>query len=264
MVRSRADIVEGEDPVSARAKLRATVDQFVPDPEERTWVEARLAHLLALEERTARDPEDLFGAWRRFFERIAEGQPVVMVFEDLQWADPSLLDFIEYLLNWSRGFPIFVISLARPDISDRFPSWAAGRRGVSTIYLEPLRREDMERLLDGLVPGLPDAVREAILDRAEGVPLYAMETVRMLLDRGLLIEEESAYRLAGPIEDLAVPESLHALIAARLDGLPAEERSLLQGASVIGQTFSVAAIAAGSGRHEAVGDDTPSALERQQ
>jgi len=250
MVRSRAEIVEGEDTASARAKLRASVEAFVPDPEERTWVEARLAHLLALEERTARDPEDLFGAWRRFFECIAEREPVVMVFEDLQWADPSLLDFIEYLLNWSRGFPILVISLARPEISDRFPSWAAARRGVSTIYLEPLRREDMERLLDGLVPGLPDPVRQAILDRAEGVPLYAMETVRMLLDRGLLVEEESAYRPAGPIEELAVPESLHALIAARLDGLPAKERALLQDASVVGKTFSVAGVAAVSGRDE--------------
>jgi tetratricopeptide (TPR) repeat protein len=251
MVRSRAGIVEGEDQASARSKLRQTIEEFVPDLEERSWMEARLAHLLALEERTARDPEDLFGAWRRFFERIADVEPVALIFEDLQWADPALLDFIEYLLNWSRGYPIFVMSLARPDISDRFPSWAAARRGVSTMYLEPLRREDMEQLLDGLVPGLPDPVRQAILDRAEGVPLYAMETVRMLLDRGLLIQEESAYRPAGPIEELAVPESLHALIAARLDGLPPEERALLQDASVIGKTFSVGAASAVSGRDEA-------------
>jgi len=264
MVRSRADIVEGEEPQAARAKLRQTVEEFVPDPEERTWVEARLAHLLALEERQARDPEDLFGAWRRFFERIAEREPVVMIFEDLQWADPALLDFIEYLLNWSRGFPIFVMSLARPEISDRFPSWAAARRGVSTMYLEPLRREDMEKLLDGLVPGLPDPVRQAILDRAEGVPLYAMETVRMLLDRGLLIEEESSYRPAGPIEDLAVPETLHALIAARLDGLPPEERALLQDASVIGKTFSVAAVAAVSGRDEASLESNLASLVRKE
>jgi class 3 adenylate cyclase len=95
MIRSRAGIVEGEEPGSARAKLRGAVEEFVSDPEERGWIEARLAHLLALEDRTARDPEDLFGAWRAFLERIAEREPVVMVFEDLQWADPSLLDFIE-------------------------------------------------------------------------------------------------------------------------------------------------------------------------
>ena len=264
MVRSRAGIVEGEDPASARSKLRQTIEEFVPDLEERSWMEARLAHLLALEERTARDPEDLFGAWRRFFERIADVEPVVLIFEDLQWADPALLDFIEYLLNWSRGYPIFVMSLARPDISDRFPSWAAARRGVSTMYLEPLRREDMERLLDGLVPGLPDPARNAILDRAEGVPLYAMETVRMLLDRGLLIQEESAYRPAGPIEELAVPESLHALIAARLDGLPPEERALLQDASVIGKAFTVAALAAVSGRDESSLESNLASLVRKE
>jgi tetratricopeptide (TPR) repeat protein len=264
MVRSRAGIVEGEDQASARQKLHSTVEEFVPDTEERGWIEPRLAHLLALEDRTARDPEDLFGAWRRFFERIAEREPVLLILEDLQWADPSLLEFVDYLLNWSRGFPIFVMCLARPEVSDRYPSWAAARRGVSTMYLEPLRREDMQRLLDGLVPGLPEAVRSAILDRAEGVPLYAVETVRMLLDRGLLVQEESAYRLAGPIEDLAVPESLHALIAARLDGLPAEERTLLQDAAVIGKTFSVPALAAVSGRDEAGLQSNLSSLVRKE
>jgi class 3 adenylate cyclase/tetratricopeptide (TPR) repeat protein len=251
MVRSRVGIVEGEDASSSRQKLRAAVEEFVVAPEEWSWIESRLAHLLALEDRTAREPEDLFGAWRRFFERMAERDPVVLIFEDLQWADASLMEFIDYLLNWSRGHPIFVVCLARPDVSDRYPQWAAARRGVSTMYLEPLRRQDMDHLLGGLVPGLPEPVRAAILDRAEGVPLYAVETVRMLLDRGLLVQEESAYRLAGPIEDLAVPETLHALIAARLDGLPAEERTLLQDAAVIGKTFSEPALAAVSGRDEA-------------
>jgi tetratricopeptide (TPR) repeat protein len=264
MVRSRTEIVEGEDPASARQKLRATVAEFVPDTEERGWIESRLAHLLALEDRTAREPEDLFGAWRRFFELIAEREPVVMIFEDLQWADPSLLEFIDYLLNWSRGHPIFVMCLARPEVSERYPQWASARRGVSTMYLEPLSREQMEQLLDGLIPGLPDTVRTAVLDRSEGVPLYAVETVRMLLDRGLLVQEESVYRPAGPIQDLAVPESLHALIAARLDGLPAEERSLLQDAAVIGKTFSVPALAAVSGRSEASLEANLSSLVRKE
>jgi class 3 adenylate cyclase/tetratricopeptide (TPR) repeat protein len=250
MVRSRAGITEGEDPSSARTRLQATALEFVPDDEERSWVETRLAHLLALEERTAREPEDLFGAWRLFFERMAEQNPVVLVFEDMQWADASLLDFVDYLMNWSRGHPLFVMSLARPEVADRFPAWTAARRGVSTMYLEPLSREHMEELLQGLVPGLPEGVRDAILDRAEGVPLYAVETVRMLLDRGLLVQEGSIYRPTGPIEHLDVPESLHALIAARLDGLPAEERAVLQDAAVIGKTFSAPALAAVSGRSE--------------
>jgi class 3 adenylate cyclase/tetratricopeptide (TPR) repeat protein len=250
MVRSRAGILEAEDQGSARAKLHSTVEEHVPDSDERSWVESRLAHLLALEERTAREPEDLFGAWRLFFERMADKYPVVLVFEDLQWADPSLLDFIDYLLNWSRSHPVFVLSLARPEVADRFPAWAAGRRGVSHMYLDPLERDAMEELLAGLAPGLPEAVVGKVLDRAEGVPLYAVETVRMLLDRGLLVQEGSVYRPTGPIGDLDVPETLHALIAARLDGLPAEERAILQDATVIGKAFSVPALSAVSGRAE--------------
>ena len=175
---------------------------------------------------------------------------MILVFEDMQWADPSLLDFVEYLLNWSRSHPVFVMALARPEILDRFPAWAASRRGVSTMYLEPLGAEAMQSLLDGMVPGLPEAVRSRILGRAEGVPLYAVETVRMLLDRGLLVEEGSVYRPSGPIEDLDVPETLQALIASRLDGLPAEERALLQDAAVVGKTFSVPALAAVTGQAE--------------
>ncbi len=244
MVRSRAGILEGEDTATARHKLHASVEEFVPDPEEAGWVEARMAHLLSLEERTAREPEDLFSAWRLFFERIAQRDPVVMVFEDLQWADPSLIDFIDYLVSWARNHPLFVMALARPEVSERFPGWTTSRRSVSTMYLAPLEPAAMRSLLDGLAPGLPDAVSARILARAEGVPLYAMETVRMLLDRGLLVQEGSVYRPAGPLEELDVPETLHALIAARLDGLPPRERSLIQDAAVLGKTFGLAALAA--------------------
>jgi len=188
MVRGRADIVEGEDESSSLAKLHACVEQWIEDPEERAWVEPRLAHLLGLEERTAREPEDLFSAWRLFFERLADRNPTAMVFEDMQWADRGLLDFIDYLMNWSRNHPFFIMALARPEIAERHPDWAAGRRGSTTLHLEPLSDQDMERLLTGLVPGLPERVTRQILERAEGVPLYAVETVRMLLDRGLLAQ----------------------------------------------------------------------------
>jgi predicted ATPase/class 3 adenylate cyclase len=250
MVRSRAGILEGEDGGTARGKLHDAVAEYVPDPEESVWVEARLAHLLALEERTAREPEDLFSAWRLFFERIAQRDPVVLVFEDLQWADPSLIDFIDYLVSWARNHPLFVMALARPEVTERFPAWTTSRRSVSTMYLAPLEPEAMRSLLDGLVPGLPDAVQAKILARAEGIPLYAMETVRMLLDRGLLVQEGSVYRPSGPIEELDVPETLHALIAARLDGLPEEERGLIQDAAVLGKTFGVASVAAVAGVDE--------------
>jgi class 3 adenylate cyclase len=214
MVRVRARIAEGEETGSAAGKLSATVAEFVHE-DERAWVEERRAHLLGLEEREAPSAEDLFSAWRVFFERLADRNPTVLVFEDLQWADPSLFDFIEYLMTWSRSSSLFVLALGRPEMSDRFPGWTSGRRGVTPIYLEPLGVDPMHELLDGLVPGLPETMEQRILDRAQGVPLYAVETVRMLLDRGLLVRDGSAYRVTGPVDQLAVPETLHALIADR-------------------------------------------------
>ncbi|HSP73523.1 MAG TPA: tetratricopeptide repeat protein, partial [Gaiellaceae bacterium] len=244
MVRMRCRIAEDEEPASAHAKLQATLAETLLDPEERSFVEPRIAHLLGLAEHQARDKQDLFAAWRLFFERLAETYPTVLVFEDMQWADASLLDFVEYLLDWSRNSPIFVLTLARPELLERRPTWGAGLRSFTSLYLEPLSPEAMEALLAGLVPGLPADVRDQILARAEGVPLYAVETVRMLLDRGLLVEDGPAYRPTGPIEALEVPETLHALIAARLDGLPVEERRLLQHGAVLGKTFSRDAAAA--------------------
>jgi class 3 adenylate cyclase/tetratricopeptide (TPR) repeat protein len=242
MVRTRARIAEGEEPATALPKLRAVIEAECADPAEQSWVEPRLAHLLGLEERVAREREDLFAAWRLFYERTAEHRPVVLVFEDMHWADPALLDFVEYLLEWSRAHRLFVLTLARPELLDRRPNWGTGRSSTS-VYLGPLTQESMQELMRGLVPGLPEEAAQQILERAEGVPLYAVETVRMLLDRGLLTQYGEEYRLAGTVETLEVPETLHALIAARLDGLAPEERRLLQDASVLGKTFSKAALA---------------------
>jgi predicted ATPase/class 3 adenylate cyclase len=250
MVRMRCRIAEDEAPSSALAKLQATLTEYVVDDEERRFIEPRLAHLLGLEEHQARAQQELFGAWRLFFERLADADPVAMVFEDMQWADPSLLDFVEYLLQWSRDHRLYVITLARPELVERRPTWGAGSRTFSAIYLEPLPERAMQKLLAGLVPGLPHELRDQILVRAEGVPLYAVETVRMLLDRGLLVQEGSIYRPVGPIETLEVPETLQALIAARLDGLTLDERRLLQDGAVFGKTFTRQALAALSGFDE--------------
>ncbi|MEK6274540.1 MAG: adenylate/guanylate cyclase domain-containing protein [Actinomycetota bacterium] len=247
MVRMRCRIAEDEQPASAREKLRATLEEHLLDPEERAFVEPRLAHLLGLDEAAAGDRQDLFAAWRLFFERLADGSPTVLAFEDMHWADTSLLDFVEYLLEWSRDYPLYVVTLARPELQERRPNWGAGQRNFSSLYLEPLSQAAMQELLEGLVPGLPEQLRAQILARAEGVPLYAVETVRMLLDRGLLVQEGPAYKPTGEIEKLEVPETLHALIAARLDGVSAEERRLLQDGAVLGKTFTQHALAALSG-----------------
>ena len=264
MVRMRARIAEDEEPHSALEKLRATLDEHILDPEDRRFVEPRLAHLLGLEEHEARERQDLFAAWRLFFERLAEVYPTVLMFEDMQWADRSLLDFIEYLLEWSRDHPLYVITLARPEVFERRPTWGAGHRNFTSLHLEPLAAEAMQELLAGLVPGLPEELRAQILARAEGVPLYAVETVRMLLDRGLLVQQGSVYRPVGAIETLAVPETLHALIAARLDGLSADERRILQDGAVLGKTFTRQALAALSRRSEEELEPLLSSLTRKE
>jgi class 3 adenylate cyclase len=264
MVRMRAGILEEEAPETALAKLRTSIEQNIADPEEQSWLEPRLAHLLGLADRTAPDREDLFSAWRLFFERLAEQGPVVLVFEDLQWADNGLLDFVEYLLEWSRSHRLYVLALARPDLAERRPAFGAGGRNATTLSLEPLSEQAMQQLLDGFVPGLPDELRAQILARAEGVPLYAVETVRMLLDRGLLAREGDVYRPTGPIEALDVPETLQALVAARLDGLAPEERRLLQDASVLGKSFTKAGLAALSGIDETELEPLVTALVRKE
>jgi class 3 adenylate cyclase/tetratricopeptide (TPR) repeat protein len=247
MVRTRAAIAEGEGPDAQLEKLHAAVEESIDDPDECRFVEPRLAHLLGLEAAAPADRENLFSAWRLFYERLADEMPTVMVFEDMEWADASLLDFIEYLVDWSKNHPLFVLVLARPDLAERRPTWGAGKRAFTSLYLEPLSSTDMDGLLAGLVPGLPDELRAAIRERAEGVPLYAVETVRMLLDRGLLVPRGSAYEPAGAIGPLEVPETLHALIAARLDGLSADERRVVQDAAVLGKTFALDALAKLSG-----------------
>ncbi len=250
MVRGRAGIVEDEEPSVAAAKLGETLDRHFPDPEERRFVHPRLAHLLGLEERPTGDEQNLFAAARMLFERLAESAPVVLVFEDIHWADSALLDFIEYLLDWSRDHALFILTLARPDLTTRRTSWGAGKRNFTSLALEALPADVMDLLLTGPVPGLPEELRDRILERAEGVPFYAVETVRMLLDRGLLVREGTTYRATQPIETLEVPETLHALIAARLDGLTPDERRVVQDASVLGRTFTTRGLAYMSGLSE--------------
>ena len=223
---------------SALEKLQATIEQHVPDPDERRWVEPRLAHLLGLEEGAPGEQENLFSAWRILFERLAEQGPTILVFEDMQWADTGLLDFLEYLLEWSRGQPLFVARAGPPGA--RRQATDLGRRQAQLRL--PLPRAAPaagdERAPDGARARLSGGAARADPQRAEGVPLYAVETVRMLLDRGLLVPEGNVYRPTGPVGTLEVPETLHALVAARLDSLTQEERRLVQNGAVLGKTFT--------------------------
>ena len=247
MVRRRAGLAEVDDEATTRAALTAMLAQYVAEADERRWLEPRLLTLLGLEDAPSGGREELFAAWRTFFERLAADGTVVMVFEDLQWADDGLLDFVEHLLDWSGSQPLFVVSLARPELLDRRPGWGTDRRGAVAMRLGPLPEEAMRELLAGLVPGLPEAAATRILARADGFPLYAVETVRMLVADGRLEPADGAYRPVGDLGDMDVPGTLHALVAARLDALPPLERTLMQEASVLGQTFTLEALCAVTG-----------------
>src|SRR5947208_16086166 len=142
--------IAADDPSDeARAKRRAAIEEHVPDGEECEWVEPRLQHVLGLTDRVAPDREDLHSAWRLFFERMSETGPVVLLFEDLHWADAALLDFVEYLLDWSRSHPLYVLTLSRPELGERHPTFRTRIRNSTALTLEPLDAEAMDSLLQG-------------------------------------------------------------------------------------------------------------------
>jgi class 3 adenylate cyclase/tetratricopeptide (TPR) repeat protein len=256
MVRQRLQIAE-EDPTAIAAdKLAAGLDGWGGNDAERSLVHESLAQLLGVEyggtERMlARD--ELFAGWRLFFERLAETSPVVMIVEDLHHADAGMLDFIEHLLEWARDVPAFVVTLTRPELEDRRPGWGAGHRNSTTLTLDALDDPAMGTLVASLVPGMPAAARTAIEQRAEGIPLYAVETVRMLIDRDLVQPIDGAYRFVGDVGAvgaLSVPATLQSLLAARLDSLAPEVRKLVADAAVLGGTFSAEALVGVSGESQ--------------
>jgi class 3 adenylate cyclase/tetratricopeptide (TPR) repeat protein len=244
MVRFRAEIAEDDSRALAQRRLDSCLATYVPDDAERRWIAPHLAGLIGLDPAPGGDRQEAFAAWRAFFQRVAESGTTVLVFDDLHWADAGLLDFIEYLVDGSAGWPILVVTLARPPLLDTRLDWGAGRRNYIALHLDPLPPAAMAQLLGALAPGIPREAAERILDRAEGVPLYAVETLRMLVDRGELEAVDGTYQVRGGLERLAVPETLQALVAARLDGLDRPDRALIRDAAVLGQAFRPAALAA--------------------
>ena len=264
MVRRRAQLAETDDDETTRARIADVVTEYIPDEADRRWVEPALLTLLGLEPAPAGGRDVLFAAWRIFFERIALKGTVVLLFEDLQWADSGLLDFIDHVMDWSKGVPILIVTLARPELFDRRADWGVGHRAYTGLALEPLSEAAMRELLAGFVPGLSTAAVDSIVRRADGIPLYAVETVRALVADGKLSLHEGVYRPIGDLGELAIPETLRSLIASRLDTLDPADRALVQDASVLGQTVTLAGLAAVSGRDEDELDGRLRALVRRE
>ena len=267
IVKAQAGILESDQPGPTAAKLAAAVEAVVGDPAEREWLKARLAPLvgLATDETATADRTESFTAWRRFLEAVAARNPLVCVIEDLHWADPALIGFLQHLVRTSTGVDLLVVATARSQLDERHPGWDAGLPGATTITLPPLSDQETSRLVAAMLgqPVLPAEVQTLLLDRAEGNPLYAEEFVRLLTDRELLVPHGRTVRLA-PGAAITVPETLQAVIAARLDTLPPTSKALIQDAAVVGKIFWSGALARLGGVDEQTVTEELRALERTQ
>jgi predicted ATPase len=254
IVKAEAGMLESHDSEAAASKLTASVAAVIDDPDEAGWVERHLGTLVGLEaEETLFGDRraEAFAAWRRFIERLAERRPTVLVLEDLHWADDALLDFVEYLVAWAADVQLLVLCTARPELLERRPAWRADSSTSRVVPLAPLSDPETHELLDALLGAalLPAKTRSALLSGATGNPLYAQEFVRMLEDRELVVRKGRTLQLREGAE-IPFPDSLQALIAARLDTLPQERKTLLQDAAVIGKVFWTGALAAIGERDE--------------
>ncbi|HET7352415.1 MAG TPA: AAA family ATPase, partial [Gaiellaceae bacterium] len=225
IVKAHAGILESDDTVEAEEKLAAMIVDLVEDEREREWLSRLARPLVGLEGAERTEREEAFAAWRRLLEAAAEQRPLILVFEDLHWADDGLLDFVDHLADWATTVPLLIVGTARPELLDRRPGWGGGKRNALTLSIGALSNEEtavlLQRLLDRAV--LDAEAQQAVLQRAEGNPLYAEEYARML-----------AEHKGG---DLPLPETVQGLIAARIDGLAPAEKALLQDASVVGKVF---------------------------
>jgi class 3 adenylate cyclase/tetratricopeptide (TPR) repeat protein len=254
IVKSQAGILESDSPSEASRKLVAAVAEIVEDSIEREWLKSRLALLVGASVPGVGTPvarSESFAAWRRFLEAVAADRPLVLVFEDVHWAGAALLEFVEYLVDWAANLPLLVVCTTRPELFERHPGWGGGKRDSTTISLAPLSREETARLIAAHLSAaaLPAETQTALLERAGGNPLYAEEFARMLTDRGMLERRGQTMQLAAGA-DIPVPETVQAVIAARLDTLPTERKALLHDAAVVGRAFWVGALAFMSGLDE--------------
>ena len=251
IVKAEAGILESDTAEQAGEKLARAVGQSGVEASEAQWVERHLRPLAGLAEPRLVSPEEGAAAWRRYLESLAERRPMVLVFEDLHWADDAMLDFVDQLVERSGGVPLLVLGTSRPELLQRRPGWGGGKPNASTISLSPLSTDETGQLLESLLEQaeLDAQMQEELLARAGGNPLYAEQFARSLLERGEVIE---------------VPETVQGIIAARLDALSEEEKRLLQDAAVVGKVFWLGAVEAVDGVTRWQAEELLHALERKE
>ena len=248
-IKAQCEIFEDDSAEVAAKKADAAVRELFGDES----VAPQIRALVGAVEPRAMSREDLFEAWRRFLERLAARYPLVLVLDDVHWADEGLLDLIEHVADWAQG-PIMVVAAARPELFETRTTWGGGKRNAASIYLDPLSEDEGGAMLDDLLSGpIAPELKRSIVERSEGNPLYVEEIVRKLIDDGVLrATEASKWEVARPVADVELPRSIQGLIAARLDGLPDDEKAVLQDAAVVGRVFWVGAVAELTGK--SIGD----------
>jgi len=249
VVKAQAGVLEDDSPSEVAAKIGRSVADAMPGSTDVAWVEAQLLALAGqgAESELGGDRRgQAFAAWRGFLEALAEQRTLVLVIEDLHWADESMLDFVDELVEWVTDVPLLVVGTARPELLVRRPGWGGGKLNATTIALSPLSDQQTAALLGELL-GRPVLANEqrALLEHAGGNPLYAEQFAELYVERG-------------SADDLPLPETLQGLIAARLDGLNTDEKALLQDAAVVGKVFWSGSLA----REREVAAATLHSLER--
>jgi class 3 adenylate cyclase/tetratricopeptide (TPR) repeat protein len=253
IVKAQVGILESDGPERAGEKLRQAVPEIVSDAHETSWVEQHLRPLVGAGATlsSGEGTGEAFAAWRRFLEGLAETKPLVLVFEDLHWADDGLLDFVDELSDRTRDAPILILCTARPELLERRPGWGGGKANALTLSLPPLSNEETARVLASVLeqPPLEAEIQGELLARAAGNPLYAEQFARVLTE-------------VGTLDDL--PGTVHGVIAARLDSLLPEEKALLQHAAVVGKVFWPGALATIAGASDGQAEEPLLALERKE
>ena len=224
IVKSQAGILATETPDVAKAKLRLTVENSVANEEEHDWIFRSLEVLVAIDDTVEADPAEAAAGWRQFLAALANQSPLVIVIEDLHWADDALVTFLNELPAWGFDLPIFLICTSRPEIYSEHPEWGVSTRNAINIGLAPLGENEIAGLLDELLETgtMSPTQHSELVERCGGNPLYAIEYAGLVREGG---------------GDLTPPDSVQALIAARLDLLDTETRTFLQAAAVVGRVF---------------------------
>lgn len=253
VIRADAGIVLGDDKPSALAKLETRVGELLADVSQRAIVCARVAVLIGLEDRDTalsdvvkeRITAELLRGLRRYLQAIATSEtPLVLVLEDLQWGERPVLDALEDLIDHPDPARILLVCLARPELVELYPGWAGSRANATTVMLEPLTDRDIATLIARLlsIDTLPPALRELIGKGSGGNPLFCEELLRMLIDDGTIVHQGDTWRSTAPTAEIRIPDTVQAVLGARLDGLPPTEKLALQTASVLGEQFSLSVL----------------------